>query len=224
MQGKQLLDRCRALKIVAAYCYPTTDRSTYDKMARRFADSYIENPPGEYDHRLVVLVNGPKYPGINKAFDPLPVEYLQHDNSAKDLGAYIKAAYSVDSDLLVCLGAPVFFHKAGWLDCMAAAYFDNGPGMFGVFGAQAPLPHLRTTGFGISPELLRSYPYAITTSTRYQAEHGPDSLSLWVERTGFNSLQVAWTGVFSRDGWHQPLKKDALMYDQHSVNQYGAQL
>lgn len=209
------------MQVLLAYCFPTVAAHIYEPLARRFAQSYMEHPPGDCDHRIVVLVNGYEYPGIRKVFDPLPVELMQHDNSGRDLGAYLKAAWTIDADFMLCLGAPVFFHKAGWLDCMVNAHLDNGPGIFGCFGAQAPMPHLRTTGFGITPELLKSYPNPITTESRYLVEHGSDSLSLWVGRIGFQSLQVAWSGVFAKTDWHQPLKKDCLMRDQHCENYYG---
>lgn len=209
------------MRVLLAYVYPTIQESTYLSMAQRFVNSYMTCPPGECPHRIAVLVNGPNHPGIKKVFDPLPVELMQHDNTGKDLGAYWKAAWTLESDFMVCLGAPVFFIRAGWLDCMVNAHLDNGPGMFGCFGAQAPMPHMRTTGFGITPELFKAYPHPICTTNRYPIEHGPDSLALWVDRMGFSSLQVTWSGVFGKDKWHQPTRNDCVLYDQHSQNYYG---
>lgn len=198
------------------YVYPTIDRTTYDPMARRFAQSYLSHPPGDSPHSVHVLVNGPKYAGIEKVFDPVPVELLVHDNSGKDLGAYMKAAHTIPADLMLFLGAPIRFRRAGWLDWVVDCYLNNGPGLYGSWGCHAPMPHIRTTGFFCSPELLRAYPYYFTTANRYAVEHGDNSLTLWAEKMGFPVMQVTWKGAFPMKDWHVPTNEDCLYLDQNS--------
>jgi len=140
---------------------------------------------------------------------------MQHDNTGKDLGAYTSAAQRIACDLMVCLGAPVFFHRAGWLDVLVHAYIDYGPGLYGAFAYQVPRPHIRTTCFWTCPELLTCYPYPITNSTRYEVEHGSNSYTLWAQRTGFATYMVCWDGIYAMRDWQQMPKSKCLMLDQH---------
>jgi hypothetical protein len=184
-------------------------------MARRFTQSYMDHPPGGYDHQVCVLINGLNGPAIRKLFEPLPCQYLEHNNDAKDLGAYFRAARQLECDLMLCLGSPVRFRKAGWLDQIVNLYLACGPGLYGSWGCHQPKPHIRTTGFFCPPELLNNYPFAVTNSTRYQVEHGADSLTLWCQKMGFVTYQVTWKGAFAMEHWHTPSNEDCLFLDQN---------
>lgn len=205
-----------SLSVVVAYVFPTLAIQRYEPMARRFTQSYLNHPPGDYPHQVVVLVNGPKYNGIERVFSPLPVLFAQHDNTGKDLGAYVMAAATIPCDLLICLGAPIRFRRAGWLDWIVQCYLGNGIGLYGPWGFHQPSTHLRTTAFWCPPELLNLYPYVITNHNRYEVEHGADSLTLWASRMGFPVLQVTWKGVFDMRNWHHVDNAESLFLDQHT--------
>lgn len=204
------------MKVVVFYVYPAIHPQAYEPMARRFARSYMDHPPGAYDHLVCVLVNGNTGPGIERLFHPLPCDFIQHDNSAKDLGAYFKAALSVPCDLMLCLGTPVRFRRAGWLDQIVNLYLECGPGLYGSWGCHQPKPHIRTTGFFCPPELLNAYPHAVTTATRYEVEHGSNSLTLWSQKMGMGTFQVTWKGAFPVEHWHVPSNEDCLFLDQNT--------
>jgi hypothetical protein len=144
------------------------------------------------------------------------VKFLEHNNYAKDIGAFILAAASLDCDLMVCLGSPVHFHKVGWLDRIADIYLQLGPGLYGPWGFHSPAPHIRTTAFWLPPALLLSYPHPVDNEHRYDFEHGAQrSLLQWTLR---NELPVAMVtntkvGVYP-EFFHVPLY-DCLLRDQH---------
>jgi hypothetical protein len=200
-----------------AYVYPVLASTLYDNAARRFAQTYQQFPAGSTPHQVVVIGNGPAMgPRHQKILEGLNYSTLQHDNTGKDIGAFQKAANTLKCDLLVCFGANVFFWKPGWLDRMLDAYLSNGPALYGCWGFQQPLPHLRTTAFWCPPQLLDAYPYYVCNSTRYQFEHGPDSLTLWSRRSGFETLQVTWTRVLDGQHWEVPTKAESLALDDRS--------
>lgn len=203
------------MNVALAYVFPTINQRLYEPMARRFTQTYQDNPPGSYPHDLYVLVNGLPYPGMKEVFDPLPVSFLRHSNIGRDIGAYQMAAERIDCDLLICLGAPLYFHRAGWLDWLLAAYLSHGPGLYGCWGFHQPKPHIRTTAFWLPRSLLNAYPYMIGDSQRYSFEHGADSLTLWSERKGFHPHQVTWKGVFDKPDWHHAGREESLFLDQH---------
>ena len=189
----------------------------YGPLAQRWASSYIQNPPGNTDHELFVVINGGSDHGPyqDRLFAPLAPNYLYHSNWAKDLGAFQMAAEVVPCDLLVCMGSHIHFHRPGWLDLIAQAYEENGPSVYGAWAFHMPRPHLRTTCFWLPPELFRAYPYVITDQTRYAFEHGPQSITLWAKSQGFEPMQVTRHGVFQMDAWHHVDVEETLFLDQH---------
>lgn len=190
-------------------------------MARRFVESYMEHPPGVEDHEIHVAINGGVDIGewCRKLFSPLPCRFFKHNNYGKDIGAYQTAADILECDLLVCLGAPIHFHKPGWLDRLVMAYQENGPAVYSPWGFHSPRPHLRTTAFWLPPELLNSYPRRVSDQERYGFEHGGDSITLWSQQLGFEPLQVTWRGVYSMDAWHPTTRDESLMVDQHMTGE-----
>lgn len=186
-------------------------------MARRFATQYVNFPPGETDHELFVVVNGGGQvtPRQERLFSPLYPSFLYHDNTGKDIGAFLMAARNIPCDLLVCLGGPVRPRMTGWLDVMVRAVENNGPGLYGCWGFHQPAIHIRTTVFWITPQLLNAYPHGIDNAHRYFFEHGPDSITLWCLKNGFPTLQVTRRGVFDVPKWHHVEQQDCLMLDQH---------
>jgi len=205
------------MRTAIAYCYPTINSVLYDNAARRFAMTYQQFPPGATPHQVVVVGNGPAMgPRHQKMLAGLPYTAMQHDNTAKDIGAFQKAAATLACDLLVCFGAHVHFWRPGWLDRMVDAYVRNGPGLYGCWGFFEPLPHIRTTAFWCPPQLLNEYPYYVANQTRYPFEHGPNSLTLWARKMGFETPQVTWTRVLDASHWDCLGREECLCLDQHS--------
>lgn len=204
------------MRVALVYVLPNVQLDTYVPLAIRFKDSYMANPPGAVPHELHVVVNGyAPSPKLKRLFDPLPINWLQHNNYAKDLGAYMTAASAVDSDVQVCLGAHSNFRRGGWLDRMMDIYSKIGPGLYGCWGFHAPAAHIRTTAFWLPPDLLRSYPF-LTNDTRYQFEHGHnDSILKWSLKFGFPVVQVSWTRVGIYPDFFHCGPEDNLMFDQH---------
>lgn len=205
------------MKIAIIYTHPTANAMVYVPMARRFVESYMANPPGESDHEIHVCINGSIAMGDwnKRLFHPLVPQFFQHNNYGKDIGAYQAAADIIECDLMVCLGAPLHFHRAGWLDRIVMAYLENGPAVYGPWGFHSPRPHLRTTAFWCPPEFLNSYPIRVGNGERYQFEHGADSLTLWSQKQGYEPLQVTWRGTYNMESWHPVSASESLLTDQH---------
>lgn len=206
------------MNCVIVYIFPHIARTTYEPLARRFVQSYMDKPPGVEDHQIKVVINGGlRGPYHDSLFSPLPVQFVSHNNSGKDIGAFQMAAATFPCDLLICFGSHIHFNRAGWLDYMVAAYRENGPGLYGGYGFHHPTNHIRTTNFWMPPQLLQSYPHRIGDNQRYMFEHGGDhSITKHTFAMGYPCLQLTWDGVFSLESWHHPSREEALVLDQHT--------
>jgi hypothetical protein len=178
----------------------------------------MDNPPGEHDHEIWVCINGGNGHGPyqEKLFSPLPVNWTEHSNWGKDVGAFQMAAETIPCDLLVCFGANVHFHKPGWLDRMVRVFEDYGPCVYGAWAFHQPRPHIRTTAFWLPPDLLRMYPHIIGDKDRYEFEHGSNSLTLWSQKMGFEPLMVTRSEVLAMPQWRHAGCEDSLIGDQHT--------
>lgn len=207
------------MRIAIVYVLPSVLLDTYVPLGLRFAKSYMDNPPGKYPHELHVVINGPEpSPKLLGIFNPLPVKFHQHNNFAKDLGAYMLAAAKVKSDLMLCLGSHTHFPRGGWLDRIMDVYMKLGPGLYGCWGFQSPSPHIRTTAFWLPPELLESYPH-LNNDTRYEFEHGKEkSILRWALDNGLPVAMVGWTRVGVYPKFHDSPSGENLMLDQHCDN------
>lgn len=205
------------MKICICYVFPNLNPGLYEPMARRFVRSYQEHPPGETPHDIVVVSNGSLIgPRQRTVFDPLPVQFTDHNNYGKDIGAFMSVAIGNQSDLLVCFGSHIYFHRAGWLDRMVDAYLDIGPGLYGCWGFFEPSPHIRTTAFWLPPELLSAYPWPIDNSHRYNFEHGPkQSILQWTLHNGLPVTMVGWNRSYIYPEFTHLSEADSLMWDQH---------
>ena len=205
------------MRIAVTYVFPNLNIPVYEPLAKRFVESYINNPPGLSDHETYVLVNGGKISERqHNLFHPLPVKVVQCTNYGKDIGAFQTAAGQIECDLLVCLGSHIHFHKPGWLDRIAWSYMENGPALYGAWGFHMPTSHIRTTAFWIPPELFLAYPRAVSDSYRYQFESGRDSLTSEVLKWGYDCLQVTWDNVLPVKEWRHLGNDECLMLDQHT--------
>lgn len=208
-----------ALKVAIVYIFPMVNVVSYVPMAHRFMATYRHNSPGKVEHSVYVVINGesPLEQFAKSQFNGFNCTFLQHNNYGKDIGAYIASADKLDVDLMLCLGTPVHFHKPGWLDRICDTYLDHGPAMYGPWGFQMPMPHLRTTVFWLPPDLLLSYPHMVDSRRRYMFEHSPQSMTLWSQQMGYEPKMVTWNQVREMKDWDAIGREDSLMVDQHMV-------
>lgn len=207
------------MKVEIAYVFPDLRLATYVPLARRFVASYLEHPPGASDHEVQVLVtggHGQRLLEYERLFHPLPCRFRIHDNAGKDIGAYQEFSAESDADLVVFLGAPVHFTRAGWLDRIMMAYEENGPGLYGCWGFHQPMDHIRTTAFWCPPALLNSYPFQIQNRSRYEFEHGRTSITAHTVLMGLECYMVTWGEVLPRSQWRSVTNEECLFLDQHA--------
>lgn len=201
------------------YCFPQVKHAIYFPLAKRFADTWLRFPPGQEPHTLYVGGNGGPVPPQSRSLFRPGTQFLHHDNTGLDIGLFQLAAETIPCDLLVCLGAPVHFHRSGWLERMVGAYLENGPALYGCWSYLSPDWHVRTTVFWFPPQLLQTYPLAIgnTRSSRYDFEHGPHSFTRHVLKHGLDCIMVTQKGCFPFSQWqnHAPGVEDSLVLDQH---------
>lgn len=205
------------MNVAVCYCFPMVDQRRYFPLARRFADTWRKFP-GESLH---VICNGATPGEREKAiFQGIPCTFTPHSNLGWDVGAFQLAAETIPCDLLICLGAPVHFHKDRWSQLMLDAYINYGPALYGCWAYLAPDWHVRTTVFWFPPILLQSYPYQVGSSrpSRYEFEHGHNSFTRHVISLGFPTIMVTRRGCFPFDQWrdHAPGVEDSLCLDQHT--------
>jgi hypothetical protein len=208
-----------SLKVSIAYVYPLNNVRKYFPAAMKFAETYQQFPAG-YEHELFILCNG-RDPSTNemRIFDHVPAQIITYDNVGWDIGAFQKFADITDADLLVCFGAHIHFHRPGWLQVIAEAYLNYGPGLYGCAAYHTPNWHVRTTAFWFPPQLLRSYPDYVGSAraSRYEFEHGNTSFTRHVLKLGFPCTVVTWNGCFPFDeiNDHAPDFRGILVRDQH---------
>lgn len=208
------------MNVGVVYIFPNVNARTYFGLAQRFAATCLSHPAG-YNHTLYLVHNGGPHPPSDLIpFQSIPHQTIVRSNVGWDIGAYQEVAETIDCDLLVCLGAPVHFHKPGWLARMVEAYVDNGPGLYGCWGYLYPNWHIRTTAFWCPPQLIQSYPYQIgsTRQSRYEFEHGSRSLTRHALSAGLETIMSTWTGNYPFREWpnHVPGVEDSLVLDQHT--------
>lgn len=191
------------MKIAVIYIYPLAMSGLHDSLAARFVATYKNHFPS-LAHKLYFVSNGGKpTPTMLKTFGGIDCQYVVHDNSGWDIGAYRKCAREIECDLMVFFGASAYLRGTGWLECMAEAFQKYGPAIYGAMGSVWPNIHIRTTGFWMPPDLMNSYPHETNSSkeSRYAFEHSKDSLTFWVLSKGLKALVVTWTGEFEWRQW-----------------------
>ena len=208
------------MKVAVVYVYPMVQVRTYFPLARRFSDTWKRYAPS-IPHDLHVIANGATPTANERApFNGIPCQFHTYSNIGLDIGAYQWACDNIPCDLLVCLGAPVHFHKAGWLERMVNAFVENGPALYGCWAYLSPNWHVRTTVFWCPPQLLQSYPDQVgsTKASRYNFEHGNQSFTRHVLSVGMECYMVTQQGCFPFSQWESraPGPDNSLVLDQHN--------
>ena len=63
-------------------------------------------------------------------------------------------------------------------------------------------PHVRTTGFWLSPALLNRYPMKVSTDAdRYAFEHGKNCLTMWAVNNKLKPKLVTWDNEYDIKSW-----------------------
>lgn len=207
--------------VVLIYVYPA---SGFEAAAARFVDTYRNCPP-EYAHSTVVVMNGGNVTAdIKNMFAPLGPSYFLHDNSGWDIGAFLAVAQHIKSHMVLCCGANTHFKKAGWLKRYVQVWRKLGPGMYGTMASNEVRPHLCTTGFATTPELLAAYPHKVETlEDRYEFEWGKGAFWRRVNKAGLPVKMITWDGVWGMDQLRVPPniyrrgdQSNCLIYFRHS--------
>lgn len=180
----------------------------YMDHALKFVASY-QNAPGGIDHSTLIVCNGVPADGFAKAlFAALPeVSFLEHDNSGWDIGAFQAASQHLPNTVAVFCGASAWFPRPGWMVRVVQSSMRRGLGIFGCMGNAGDArfgvsPHIRTTGFWLTTELMNRYPLRVKDAgLRYSFEHGPNCLTSWITGQGMPAYVVSWDGEYMRDAW-----------------------
>lgn len=191
-----------ATRVVVIYVYPIFG-GHHDGLAQRFAATYREHLPS-VPHTLTVVSNGgPPTATMRETFRGIECNWLEHDDSGWDIGAYRKAASRIPCDLMVFFGGSSYLRRRGWLERMIESFETHGVALYGSMGSHCRSPHLRTTGWWCPPTLLNDYPYPTTSeqSSRYEFEHGPNSITLWAVKLGLKAFMVTWDGYYEMAEW-----------------------
>src|SRR3974390_734163 len=136
----------------------------YLDSAARFISCYNNFPPGEDHDSLIVCNCGPADGMVRALFGSLHnASFIQHDNSGYDMGAFQFASSIQPPRIAVFFGATAFMQRAGWMKRVVESTQRRGLGIYGAMGNAGDervrvFPHIRTTGFWLSTELLNRYP------------------------------------------------------------------
>lgn len=195
------------MTVEVAYVHPMVCEDPWRDYAIRFVASYHEFPPGER-HISTIICNGGQPTAFEHGLFSLmdQTRFFWHDNSGMDIGAYQSLARNTTADLLLCLGASVYFWKAGWLKRILEAWERHGPGLYGFSASHQGSPHLNTTLFCCPPRLLVScYPEKVNTNAeRYAFENSPNCFWRRVARTGAPVFLITWNGDWPPGAWALP--------------------
>lgn len=202
---------------------------------KRFRDSYISHPAG-VEHDFYICASGASLSRSSKElFGGLNYRELRYKGRGWDIGAYQHCAKQLTMyDLVVFLNSQSFIVIDGWLRYFVEAYSTFGPGVYGASSSFEVAPHIRTSAFAASPQLLIEYPFK--TRSRYDAclfEHSPKNFSLWALQQGFpvrvilrrGSLSLAESrqeeNIFRRGAQENLIINDrhTLIYSQADVDE-----
>jgi hypothetical protein len=214
------------MKVEIVYIFPLNGAHQFIDLAVRFVESYHNYPP-KLEHETTIVCNGSKVTEEAKfLFASLPnAKFFEHDNTGFDIGAFQAVANQSDSDMVVWFGSDAYFHKAGWLARMVEAWLVAGQGLYANSSSDSPLPHVRTTGFVCSPNVIRSYPKkVISLKDRYDFEHGPDSITMQCVRLHIPVHLITWDGIWDMSHWQNPEniygkgdRTNCLIWDRHII-------
>lgn len=193
------------MKTTLVYVYPHLGPS-HDALARRFVESCLRFPA--VGIQFLIVVNGGDFNNrhYEEIFHPLDCLFLKNDNAGYDIGAFQVAAQAIgkSADLMIFCGSSTYIRRPDWATRIRDSFKKHGDTLFGVMGHRggSVSPHIRTTGFWMTPRLMNSYPYWINAAEhRYGFEHGVNCLTSWVIANGKTPLVVSATGEYPMALW-----------------------
>ncbi len=222
------------MKVSLVYIYPNAGAGGYAELAFRFLQTYHDCLPG-MDHDTIIVCNGsPATDETRFYFGSLPnVSFLDRDGAGYDIGGFQAAARAYPADLMVFFGSTAYFRHPGWLLKVVQAFQLHGDTLYGTMGNQGAQnvgvwPHVRTTGFWLSPSLFNRYPIQVTDpSQRYPFEHGANGLTSWVVNQGLQPWIVGMEGDWTLQacdsmpgGFHNGNQDNLLIGDRLSAPPY----
>jgi hypothetical protein len=190
---------------------------------RRFVASYRARPAG-LDHRLVMLFKGfadrEETSDHIEALDGLEHESIFYSRPTFDLPAYLATAHALDASHLCFLNSESVLIADGWLAALAEQLADPDVGIVGATGSYEsprsvnplrrrrwiafPNPHLRTNGFMLSRDLMRTveWPEVRTKPRAWELESGRRGLTRHAWSRGLHTLLVGRDGHgYAPDAW-----------------------
>lgn len=193
--------------IVVVYIYLPNDPE-HVSLANRFVTQYLKCPAGVPHRVIVVNQGGYPSPEMKAQFAKLPnLSYYNHDDSGWDIGAFIAVSRVVTEDVIACFGGTGFVQHPNWLKRMVEVWKKHGPGFYGSNSSYEITPHLSTSGFWCSPQLLAEYPTRVRTKEdRYAFEHARAGKCFWrqCEAKGVKVMLATWDGEYEWRDWRKP--------------------
>ena len=186
-----------------AYIYLPGDEE-HKRWAHRFVFSITHHRPS-LPYKFTVICNGPHFDG-EEVFGPMgKYQVFHHDDSGWDIGGYIAFSKVCSDDILYCMGGTAYVRSDAWLERPLESWSKHGPGMHGTLATFEIRPHINTSGFITTPELLSAYPLPVESKQhRYEFEHGFNSFWIMVNRAGLQTLLVTHCGEYSWPDWRHP--------------------
>lgn len=211
--------------VVAGNTPDAPDPTVYHSGAKRFAETYKQNPP-DYDHRLFLLnSNGGFTADVAEIFSGIDYEVIAYNGSGWDIGAQFYAALTMSpDDWIMGLSSWAHFRRRGWLRAFAEARDMHGDGLYGSTISLENSPHIRGTGYFLRCGRFQRYPHGINSRLdTFKWEWGPDSLTTWFRRQGYGVWVVTPGGVFSFDdacvmpnGFRRGDQSNIWTFDKHT--------
>jgi hypothetical protein len=195
------------MKIAAVYIAVTNGPHTTDHCAQFVAS--INDYPGLVQVDFWIACNGgPLTTEQILILSPLNPYYMPRVNDqGYDLSAYQDAVRGPCAlyDAVLCLGESIRAVRMGWLQRLVSVWQRLGPGFYGFFGSNNVSPHMQTSAFFTSPDILRSYPIKIQTrAQRYEFEHGSRAMWRLMLQKGRPVRCITWDGEWLPHQWRQP--------------------
>jgi hypothetical protein len=227
----------KTLNLEVVYVHVVGDAGS-ESSARRFVESALKYQPGAAV-TWVIACNSPYGNQLSQTMQDVfsklgKVVYFKHDNSGYDIGAFQAYSRQSQADILLFFGKTAYFRRHEWAFPVLNAFRTCGEnaiyGTHGNMGDQRVnvSPHVRTTGFWLSPKVLNRYPITVKTpDMRYPFEHGPNGLTMWAWSQGMQVLVVDGDGIWqfptwddSTEGFHRGTQRALLFGDRLSEPPY----
>lgn len=212
----------------------------YLPFSKRWIRTFWQFNSGICDFELrIVCCGGEPTPDVENLYAWMNdrTKFIVYMGAGSDIGACQAAMKTLDTDFVVCMSTPVYFHRAGWLDKLIEARKFFGDGLYGPMASYQNRPHIRTSCWGVDPKTFAQYPFTIDCREKACwaesfggiAQTGQNwQISDWYLAQGKPALLVTWKEVADRAHWRTPEnifrrgdQSNCLVWDQH-VDFYNA--